>query len=146
MPIQQGAGQFNTGRDCTIVLRGPAGPVQIPNVVQFECKQETSEVKIKRMDGINLQSHLPNGWTWSLEFERGSVDVDVLIAQVEAAWYAAGVIGAFSLTQYITEAGGSTSDWQMDGVTVKLDDAGTWKGDASVRQKLSGWANRRIAV
>ena len=80
-----------------------------------------------------------------MEFERGSADVESKIAQMEAAWYAGGVVGSCSLYQYITEVGGGIGNWQMDGVTIKLDDGGTWKGDSSVKQKLSGWANRRIA-
>jgi hypothetical protein len=48
--------------------------------------------------------------------------------------------------QYITELDGSVSTYQFDGVVFKLSNAGTWKGDASVKQKLDFYASRKRRI
>ena len=47
---------------------------------------------------------------------------------------------------YIQETNGSTSTWHYTEVSLKLDDAGSWKGDAFVSQKISFTAARRKPV
>jgi len=41
---------------------------------------------------------------------------------------------------------GAVSQFRFEGVVLKLDDAGNWKGDSTVKQKLSFMASRRIKV
>jgi hypothetical protein len=72
MSIQNSQGSFNTGRDVTIVLIGPFGRVDIPNIVSFTAKQETAMVKVDRMDGVQMLAELPKGWSGTIEVERGS--------------------------------------------------------------------------
>jgi hypothetical protein len=48
--------------------------------------------------------------------------------------------------QYVTEADGSVSTYQFSGVVFKLANAGTWKGDAAVRQKLEFFATQRQRI
>ena len=47
---------------------------------------------------------------------------------------------------YVTETDGSTSTYQYDNVIFRLSNAGTWKGDSSVKQKLEFFAIRRRRV
>jgi len=146
MPISQSTGAFNVGRDCTVVLIGPFGRVDIPNVTMFSCKQETANIKIDRLDGVQLMAELPKGWTFTIEAERSSNSLDTLFARTEAAWYQNGAVLQATLYQYINEVDGSTSTYQMDNVSLKYDDPGDWKGDASVKQRVSGMANTRKSV
>ena len=48
--------------------------------------------------------------------------------------------------QYVTETDGSTSTYQYDNVAFRLSNAGIWKGDSSVRQKLEFFAVRRRRI
>src|SRR3954467_15304539 len=48
-----------------------------------------------------------------------------------------------TMYQYVTETDGSTSTYQYDGVIFRFSNAGTWKGDSSVKQKLEFFAVRR---
>ena len=51
---------------------------------------------------------------------------------------------AFStLYQYVTEPDGSTSTYQFDNAVFKLVQAGSWRGDAAVKQRLEFFAARR---
>lgn len=146
MPITATVGTFNTGRDITIVLVGPYGRVDIPNIVSFDAKQETAAVKVDRLDGIQMPAELPKGWTGSIEFDRGDSAVDDFIAQIEAGWLGSGAYGLGTLYEYISESDGSQSTYQFDNVALKLADAGSWKPDAAVRVKLEFMANRRQRV
>ena len=46
----------------------------------------------------------------------------------------------------VSRLDGSTSTYQFDGVVFKLTNAGTWKGDQSVKQKLEFFATTRKRV
>jgi hypothetical protein len=147
MAINETQGRFNTGRDCTIVLIHPAvGQVQLDNVTNFEAKQETATLKIDRLDGVQLNAELPKGWTGSMEVARGSNSLDMLMSRIEALWLDTGSYGVGTMFQYINEADGSTTTFSFDNVAIKLDDAGSWKSDSAVTQKLTFHANRRRPV
>ena len=146
MAITQGSGSFSVGRDCSVVLMGPFGRVDIPNVMGFDCKQETAAIKVDRLDGVQMNAELPKGWTGSFDVERGGSSVDDLFSNIEAAWYLSGSIINSTIYQYIQEPNGSTSTYQFDNCSLKLDDSGAGKGDASVKQKISFMANRRRRV
>jgi hypothetical protein len=53
---------------------------------------------------------------------------------------------AGTVYQYVTEVDGSTSTYQYSGVVFKLVNAGSWKGDASVKQKLEFFATKRQRI
>lgn len=138
--------QFSIGRDCQLVVIGPAGRVDLSHVTGFESRQLTTPVRIDRLDGVPMAAELPKGWEGSFEVERGTSDVDDFIAAAEAAYFAQGSLPAGSLYQYVTEVDGSTSTYQYDAVVFKLANAGAWRGDAAVKQKLEFWASTRARI
>jgi hypothetical protein len=138
--------QFSVGRDCQLVVMGPAERIDLTYVTAFDSRQLTAPVRIDRLDGVPMAAELPKGWEGSFEVERGSSEVDDFIAAAEAAYFAQGSLPFGTLYQYVTEVDGSTSTYQYDGVVFTLANAGTWKGDASVKQKLEFWASRRIRI
>lgn len=137
---------FTLGRNCQVVVIGPQGRVDFTHVTAFESKQLTNPVRIARMDGTQLGADIPKGWEGSFEVERGSSSVDDMIATFEANYFAAGSLPTGTLYQYVTEVDGSTSTYQFDGSVFKLTNAGTWKGDQSVKQKLEFFATTRTRV
>ncbi|MBV9756354.1 MAG: hypothetical protein JO047_04810 [Alphaproteobacteria bacterium] len=138
--------QFSIGRDCQLVVIGPAGRVDLTYVTGFESRQLTTPVRIDRLDGVPMAAELPKGWEGSFEVERGTSEVDDFIAAAEAAYFAQGSLPAGSLYQYVTEVDGSTSTYQYDSVVFKLANAGAWRGDAAVKQKLEFWASTRTRI
>ena len=107
---------FSIGRDCQLVVMGPQGRVDLTYVTGFESRQMTQSVRLDRLDGVPMGAELPKGW------EAGAV------------------------YQYVTEVDGSVSTYQYSGVVFKLVNAGTWKGDSTVKQKLEFFATQRQRV
>lgn len=138
--------QFSIGRDCQLVVLGPAGRIDLTFVTAFESRQMTTPVRIDRLDGVPMAAELPKGWEGSFEVERGTSEVDDFIAAAEAAYFAQGSLPFGSLYQYVNEVDGSTSTYQYDAVVFKLANAGSWKGDSSVKQKLEFWASTRARM
>jgi len=137
---------FSIGRDCQLVVMGPFGRVDLTHVTGFESRQLTTPIRIDRIDGTQLAAELPKGWEGNFEIERGSSTVDDFIARIEATYLANGAVPSGSLYQYVQEVDGSTSTYQYDGAVFKLSQAGTWRGDQSVKQKLEFFAAKRKRV
>ena len=137
---------FSIGRDTQLVIMGPSGRVDISHVTAFESRQLTSPVRISRLDGTQLGAELPKGWEGSFEVERGTSALDDFISGLEQSFYSGGDTQSGTMYQYITETDSSVSTYQFDGVVFKLTSAGTWKGDASVKQKLEFYATRKRRI
>lgn len=144
MAIVQTTGAFSTGRDCSVVLIHPAfGRVQLDNVTGFDPKQDVIKLNTKRLDGVRMTAHLPNGWSGSISVDRGSPSLDILMAQIEAGWIDQGTYANCTLYQFITEVGGTQTVAIYDNVSLTLSDAGNWQPDAITKQRLDFEANRR---
>jgi hypothetical protein len=147
------ANSFSTGRDCQLVVIGPSGAdgqagtrVDLTHVTGFESRQLTHPIRIDRLDGMSLAAELPKGWEGHFELERGSPAADDFINGLEQAWYTQGQLRGATLYQYVTEADGSVSTFQFDGAVFKMSNAGQWKGDSAVRQRLDFFASRRQRI
>ncbi len=137
---------FNVGRDCQLVLMGPFGRVDLSHVTGFEARQLTAPIRVDRIDGSQLAAELPKGWEGHFEIERGSSSVDDFIAQTEAAFIGGSAVPTGTLYQYVSEVNGSTSTYQFTSVVFKLTQAGQWRGDHSVKQRLEFFAATRVRV
>ena len=137
---------FSVGRDTQLVVIGPAGRIDLTHVTSFESHQITHSVRVDRLDGTHMGTELPKGWEGSFELERGSSTVDDFVAAAEQQYFNGNSITASTMYQYVTETDGSTSTYQYDNVAFRLSNAGIWKGDSSVRQKLEFFAVRRRRI
>jgi hypothetical protein len=137
---------FSVGRDCQLVVIGPFGRIDLTYVTAFESRQVTAPVRVDCIDGRQMAAELPKGWEGHFEVERGSPAVDDFIAQAEAAFFAGAAVPAGTLYQYVNETDGSTRTYQYTGAVFKLAQAGTWKGDSSVKQRLEFFAGRRTSM
>jgi len=137
---------FSIGRDTQLVVMGPNGRIDLEHVTSFESRQLTQSVRVSRIDGTQLGTELPKGWEGSFELERGNSVVEDFIAAAEQAYYNGGTYTASTMYQYINETDGSTSTYQFDNVSFKLANAGTWKGDSAVTQKLGFFGSRRRRI
>jgi hypothetical protein len=137
---------FSVGRDTQLVVMGPSGRVDLEHVIAFESRQLTQSVRVSRLDGTQLGTELPKGWEGSFELERGNSVVEDFIAATEQAYFNGGSASSSTMYQYINETDGSTSTYQYDGVAFKLVNAGLWKGESSVKQKLEFFGIRRRRI
>lgn len=137
---------FSIGRDTQLVVMGPNGRIDISHVTGFESRQLTSPVRISRLDGRQLGAELPKGWEGSFEVERGTSALDDFISSLEQAFYNGGGPLTGTMYQYVTEVDSSVSTYQFDNVVFKLASAGSWRGDASVKQKLEFYATRKRRI
>lgn len=143
MPINS----FNVGKDVRLDLVDPVqGVVSFTLITGFTAKQLTKEQRISGLDGVVRPLILPDGWDGSFEIERSDSLVDDYFAAVEAAYYSGQSIQSATITETITEANGSVSQYRYTGVMLKFDGAGDWKGDNSVKRKVGFVAGRRLKV
>jgi hypothetical protein len=137
---------FSVGRDTQLVVIGPTGRIDLTHVTSFDSRQITQSVRVDRLDGTHLGTELPKGWEGSFELDRGSSTVDDFIAATEQQYFNGNSMASGTMYQYVTETDGSTSTYQYDNVTFRLSNAGIWKGDSSVKQKLEFFAVRRRRI
>jgi hypothetical protein len=148
MPANQNTGGgFNLGKDCVFLVVGPNNVnLTINNVTGLSIKQMTAPVTVDRLDGIQMNVAIPKGWEVNMEFDRGDANVDEFIESIEDDWYETGFIGTGQIYQYITELDGSLTTFIYDNGAFTFSDAGSWKGDASVKCKLDAKCNRRQSL
>ena len=137
---------FSVGRDTQLVVIAPSGTMTLTHVTAFDSRQVTQSIRVNRLDGNQLGMELPKGWEGSFELERGDSVVEDFIAAAEQNFFNGSINAISSMYQYVSEVDGSTSTYQYDSVVFRLSNAGLWKGDAAVRQKLEFFASRRRRI
>jgi hypothetical protein len=137
---------FTIGRDLSVNIQTPNGPLNLALVTKFTAKPDITDVKVKGLDGRTRHLRFPDGWSGSFEVERQDSTLDDYFASEEANFYAGLDLAPSTITETITEASGVVSQYQFVGVIFKLEDAGDFAGDATVKQKLSFVAEQRIKL
>jgi hypothetical protein len=137
---------FNLGMDCSVVVISPVGGrVDLSIVEAFNAKQQVHKIRVRPLNGPPQGADVPDGWEGTFSIERGSPAADNLFSQIEAGFWAGGVLNTGQLYQYVDEVGGGTSTYTFNNVTMSLSDAGTWKSDSSVKQTIAFFASTRTA-
>ena len=137
---------FSVGRDVTLNIQTPNGPLVSQLVTNFDSRPEMPDTRIKGLDGITRHVRFFDGWNGKFEFERMDGSLDTYFATLESNYYAGQNEIACSLTETISEPDGSTSQYYYTGVLLKLDDAGSWAGDRTVKMSVSFVASRRLKI
>ena len=137
---------FSVGRDVSLSIVTAAGPLRLSLITGFSAKPNTAETRVKGLDGITRYLRFPDGWAGSFDVERQDSTVDDYFAQLEANYFAGINEQPATITETITEPSGAVTQYRYIGVLLKLDDAGTYQGDATVKQKLSFVANRKLKL
>jgi len=138
---------YNIGSDAKLTLLADGIPVRAAIITEFTAKQETEKLKSKGLDGVVRNRHVEQGWSGTFKFDRSNPLLDDFIAAKEAAKYAGFPPPVMTITQSVVSAeDGSTAKYRFDGVSVTLDEAGTYAGDKKVEQTISWDASFRIKV
>ncbi len=139
-------GQLSLPIDQSLTVVGPNGPITFNRVTSFTSSQETKNLQSDGIDGTTLYDEIPKGWKGTFELERAGGQLDAYFAQAEARYFSGGGTYSASITENVQEPDGGTSQFRYDGVSLKLNNAGTWAGDAYVKQSVSFNASRRRKV
>lgn len=137
---------FTVGRDVSLDIVGASGPVRFSLITKFTSKQDVKDNRVKGIDGITRPVRFFDGWSGSFDIERQDSTVDDYFSQLEANYYAGLNEASVTITETITEVSGAITQYRYTGVLLKLDDAGDYAGDSTVKQKISFVASRRIKV
>jgi hypothetical protein len=144
--MSQGVNQFNIGRDYTLTINSLTGPLNFNIFVQFDVKPQYADVKVAGIDGITRSRHLPNGHTGSLMYDRADSNVTDYFAAQEANFFAGFPPDQIVITETVTEANGSLTQYQYTQVDLWLEDAGTIQGLNKIEQKMSFYAARKVKI
>ena len=142
MPVNS----FSVGRDVSLDIVGPTGPLRFNLITKFSSKQEVKSNAVKGLDGITRPVRFFDGWSGGFDIERQDSTVDDYFSQLEANYYAGLNEASVTITETVTEVSGAITQYRYLGVLLRLDDAGDYAGDATVKQKISFIASRRVKV
>lgn len=137
---------FSVGRDVSLDVVGLNGPIRFNLITGFNAKPDTSDVRVKGLDGKTRHVIFPDGWSGTFDIERQDATVDDVFAQLESNFYSGLNLPALSILETITEVSGAVTQYRFVDVILRLDDAGDWKGDQTVKQRVSFMASRRLKV
>lgn len=141
------ANNRNTGRDISIDLATATGPLPLPpTVISIDFKPKYKTLDSTPINGDPMETDIPVGWDGMIEFERTGPAFDAYFAALEAAYFNGQNLQPGTITETILEPSGGISQYRYTGVTLRLDDPGSWKGDALVNVKVHAFAGRRIQV
>jgi hypothetical protein len=138
---------FSIGKDVTIDVMTPSGLLQLPvTVTQFNMDPIYKDINCATLGGEVLESALPAGWRGSIMLDRQDGTVDDFFAQYEAGYYAGQNIQWSQITETISEADGSISQYRYTKCSLKFEKAGDKKGDDKISQTIGVFASKRLKV
>jgi hypothetical protein len=140
MPINN----FSVGRDVSLVIQTPGGPLISSLVTHFSSKADMTEIKVKGLDGITRHVRFFDGWSGKFEYERQDSVLDDYFAQLEANYYLGVPEQPCMIQETIQNPNGSIVQYVYPGVLLKYDNAGSWEGDKTVKLDISWVAIRRL--
>jgi hypothetical protein len=137
---------FTVGRDVSIVINGPSGPITLNGITEFMAKGVYTTLKSKPLNGEPIHGYIPDGWEISFKLDRMDSGVDDLAAAFESGYYNGDNQPAGTINESIQESSGAISKYRFTGFVMKVDNPGDFSGDKKVEQSLSGLASRRKKV
>jgi hypothetical protein len=134
------------GRDLSIVLVDPnyngGMPLAFPVVSDVGFKQLAKMLQWVALDGTNSYAEIPQGWDVSLGIDRADGSVMNYFVQTEANYYVGASTSQVYLSETITNADQSVSQYRYVNGTMKLTSGGDYKGDDKVMIKIDAKFSR----
>jgi hypothetical protein len=137
---------YTVGRDIVICVQTPSGPLTLNGVTKFTKKRDTTNKKVKLINGVTDPLVFPDGWSGAIEIERQDSTVDDYFAALEAGYYAGQNQESGTITETITEVSGAISQYQYTRVVLNLTNAGDAMADETVKLTIDWSASRRIKL
>ncbi|MDE2000188.1 MAG: hypothetical protein KGI52_14815 [Burkholderiales bacterium] len=126
------------GRDIRMDINLPNGVVlTLPEIIDIDWKPTNHTDTFTLITGRQKHNVIPQGGKGTLTVKRGTSVLEDFQAQFEANYYAGAPAPKGLITMTISNPDGTTTRVQLLGVSLIVDDMGTWKGDTAVMQKVS---------
>ena len=138
--------QFSIGKDVTLDIIGPTGPVRFSILTGFDSKPIYKSVESVALDGVDRFDDFPGGWHGSLKLDRTDSAIDDFFASKEEGFYTGLSSTQVTITETITEINGVLSQYRYSGVALTLQDAGSKSADAKIMMTVGFRASRRKKV
>lgn len=138
----------NLGRDVSIDIVTPYGAIQIdPSMItSFTPTPGSVNEKRKGLDGTPRHYIIPDGYSGSITVERSDSTLDDWWARFEADYYAGVQLPASTITETITNADGTVSQFRYVGVMLDVNSLGERRADQPITMNLSFVASKRLKV
>jgi hypothetical protein len=141
------ANGFNVGRDVKLVISDPvAGVLSFAIKTGWKAEPSYTDITSKGLDGLNRTAHLPEGHKLTFDLDRRDGAVTDYFVTQEANYFSGQTLGNVTVQETITNVDGSKTQYRYTGVSLKLTNAGEWKGDAKVPMVVEGTAQRKYKV
>ncbi len=108
MPVNS----FSVGRDVTLNIQTPQGPLVSNLVTGFDSKPDMTEQKVKGLDGITRPVRFFDGWSGKFEIERQDDTLDSYFAMIEQNYYLGIPEAPCSITETIENPNGAISQYR----------------------------------
>lgn len=143
-----GNNSFNVGRDGyqLTIIDSTLGTITFDGITSFSAKPGVVELKSVGLDGRIRHRTIPDGHKGAIELDRKDSSFDTYFAGIEANYFAGLPPGSIFITHTINELNGNPTQWQYLDCAIAPEDAGTWKGQDKVTEKLTFSAGRKIQL
>lgn len=131
--------QLVFGHQATVVIQNPitGANLALTNMTKFDSKQRTMKETSKPLNARPIYAHTPDGWDGTIDYDRVNSSVDAFFSQMEVAYWNNTLTYSGTITLYLKELNGTTTQWLFSGVAMTLSDAGTLESQKKVSQKIS---------
>lgn len=138
---------FSVGRDVTLDINDPVrGVLRFPLRTSFEAQPQFVKLQSKALDGVPRFADIPDGHRLSFAFDRATPELTDYFVQKEENYFNGVVDPLLTITETIRERDGGVTQYRYSGVSLSLENAGSWKGDAITTQSLEARASRKRKV
>lgn len=134
------AGQFTIGPNCSVAIYNGGSEVNIGLITQinFSSKPRISKKQINLMSGYTFDLAFLQGWEGSFDIQRTDASLDKFwYDNVEVAVQGGLPFPSFNIIATISETDKSTTRFTFQGAIIYFDDAGDFKNEEGVMQKIS---------
>lgn len=138
---------FSVGRDVSLDIIDTSGnPLDFGLMTSFKHKKDQVDVKVKPIGGGTIHITIPDGYSGSFTYERRNGNADDYFCRMDDNYYAGRDQPTITFTETVQEPDGSISQYRYIGVVLSYQDAGEWKGDATVKQVINWFASKKIKI
>jgi hypothetical protein len=138
---------LNIGSDYRFDVYTSSGLLTLPTLLKFDKKKIQTKLTVKPLNSLPIHlSFQEGGWEGSFEVSRADGTLDAYFAAFEANYYAGINQPAGFIQETINEISGPPSTYQLQGVILYYDDAGSAEAEKNVIQKVSFLASTRVKL
>ena len=125
------------GRDIRLDINLPHGGVlTLPEIIDYDIKPTNHTDSYVNISGRPTHNVIPQGGSGTINLKRVDSTIEDFQAAFEANFYAGAAQLKGTLTETISNPDGSVAQYQCQGVTLMVEDMGTWKGETAVSQNI----------